>query len=228
MSKGFEFSYKYIKEHSSAGSWRRGYEYYKKDMLLDASPMKNFYKGKVKGNFQDFYATDLIFKKSGVEARCNCPLKEEWCKHSVAVALKAVDDHAYEDWLETKYGMEFEFPDENTALNTQAQGNYIFHFNPKRKQNFFSILIKDRQTGKIIRSLESILRALIEAQKSTEGFQLNDAQKAELAVFHQILQIARQDKKAGWYDIPITKFMPMFPLLVQVEEVLDEKNKRTY
>lgn len=225
MSKVFEFSYKYIKEHSSAGSWRRGYEYYKKDMLLEASPIKNFYKGKVKGNFQDFYATDLIFKKSGVEARCNCPLKEEWCKHSVAVALKAIDEHAYEDWLETKFGMEFDYPDENTALNDVTQGNYIFHFNPKRKQNFFSILIKDRQTGKIIRSLESILRALIEAQKSTEGFQLNDYQKAELAIFHQILQIARQDKKAGWYDIPITKFMPMFPLLAQVEEVLDEKTK---
>ena len=60
MSKVFEFNYKYIKDHSSSGSWRRGYEYYKKDMLLETSPIKNFYKGKVKGNFQDFYTTDLI------------------------------------------------------------------------------------------------------------------------------------------------------------------------
>ena len=226
MSKVSKFNYKFIKDNATSGSWRRGYEYYKKDMILESYPEKNFYKGKVKGNFQDFYTTDLIFKKTAVEARCNCPLKEEWCKHSVAVALKAIDDHAYEDWLETKYGMEFDYPDENTALTEEAKGSYIFHFNNKRRQNFFSILIKDRHTGKIIRSLESILRALIESQKSDVGFELNDAQKAELAVFQTILKIARQDKKAGWYDIPITKFMPMFPLLSQVEEVLDERTKQ--
>ena len=44
-------------------------------------------------------------------------------------------------------------------------------------------------------------------------------------LFELILKIARQDKKAGWYDIPITKFMPMFPLLAQVDEVLDERTK---
>ena len=75
-----EFNYKYIKDRASAGSWRRGYEYHLKDMVFDTYPEKNFYMGKVKGNFQDHYNTDLIFKKNKVEARCNCPLKEEWCK----------------------------------------------------------------------------------------------------------------------------------------------------
>ena len=111
-----EFNYKFLKENSSAGSWRRGYEYYTNNMVLEAYPEKNFYKGKVKGNFQEAYSTDLIFKKNKVEARCNCPLKEEWCKHAVAVAIKAINDHAYEDWLETKFGMDFDYPDENTAL----------------------------------------------------------------------------------------------------------------
>ena len=97
MSKVFQFNYKTIKDLASAGSWRRGYEYYQKDMVMNAEPVKNFYKAKVKGNYQDAYTTDLIFKKNTVEARCNCPLKEEWCKHSVAVALKAINDHAYED-----------------------------------------------------------------------------------------------------------------------------------
>ncbi len=226
MSKVFKFNFKYVKDNASAGSWRRGYEYYKKDMILEANPTKNFYQCKVKGNFQDFYATDLVFKKNAVETRCNCPLKEKWCKHTVAIALKAIDCHAYEDWLETKYGETFEYPDEDTALTEPPIGSYIFHFNNKRRQNFFSILIKDRHTGKIIRSLENILRALIEAQKVEGGFELNSAQQAELAVFEQILKTARQDKKAGWYDIPITKFMPMFPLLSQVEEVLDERTKQ--
>ena len=220
-----EFNYKFIKEHATPGSWRRGYEYHLKDMVFDNYPEKNFYMGKVKGNFQDHYNTDLIFKKNKVEARCNCPLKEEWCKHAVAVALKAIDEHAYEDWLETKFGMEFDFPDENTELTTEPQGNYIFHFNPKRKANFFSVLVRSRDTGKIVRQIEPILRAVIEAQKQDPNFELNNSQKVELLVFQQLLKISRQDKKAGWYDIPIAKFGPMFSLLSKADEVLDEKTK---
>ena len=220
-----KFNYKFIKEHASAGSWRRGYEYHTKDMVFDNYPEKNFYMAKVKGNFQDYYNTDLIFKKNKVEARCNCPLKEEWCKHAVAVALKAIDEHAYEDWLETKFGMEFDFPDENTALATVPQGNYIFHFNPKRKANFFSVLVRSRETGKIVRQIEPILRGVIEAQKQDSAFDLNSSQKVELLIFQQLLKISRQDKKAGWYDIPISKFGPMFSLLSKADEVLDEKTK---
>ncbi len=220
-----EFNYKYIKDRAGAGSWRRGYEYHLKDMVFDTYPEKNFYMGKVKGNFQDFYKTDLIFKKNKVEARCNCPLKEEWCKHAVAVALKAIDEHAYEDWLETKYGIEPNFPDENTALTEEPKGNYIFHFNPKRKANFFSVLVMSRETGKVVRQIEPILRSLIEAQKQDKNFELNNSQKVEVAIFQQLLTISRQDKKAGWYDIPITKFGPMFTLLSKADEVLDEKTK---
>ena len=220
-----EFNYKYIKDNASAGSWRRGYEYHTKDMVFDNYPEKNFYMGKVKGNFQDHYNTDLIFKKNKVEARCNCPLKEEWCKHAVAVALKAIDEHAYEDWLETKFGMEFDFSDENTALTTEPTGSYIFHFNPKRKANFFSVLVRSRETGKIVRQIEPILRAVIESQKQDANFELNDSQKVEIMIFQQLLKISRQDKKAGWYDIPISKFGPMFNLLSRADEVLDEKTK---
>lgn len=220
-----EFNFKYLKEHATAGSWRRGYEYYTKDMILESYPEKNFYKGKVKGSFQDFYNTDLIFKKNKVEARCNCPLKEEWCKHAVAVAIKAIDEHAYEDWLETKYGIEADYSDENTAMTEPPKGNYIFHFNPKRKPNFFSILVMSRATGKVVRAIEPILLGLIEAQKNDSTFVLNNSQKAETAIFQQILKTARQDKKAGWYDIPIPKFAPMFPFLAVADEVLDEKTK---
>ena len=222
---GTEFNYKFIKDNAGAGAWRRGYEYHLKDMVFDDYPEKNFYMAKVKGNFQDHYNTDLIFKKNKVEARCNCPLKDEWCKHAVAVALKAIDSHAYEDWLETKFGMQFDFPDENTALTTEPQGNYIFHFNPKRKANFFSILVKSRETERIVRQIEPILRGIIEAQKNDKNFVLNESQKIELLIFQQLLKVARQDKRAGWYDIPITKFGPLFSLLSKADEVLDEKTK---
>lgn len=226
VSSELEFNFKYIKDRASAGSWRRGYESYLKDVVLEHYPEKNFYKGKVKGNFQDFYRTDLIFKKNIVEARCDCPLKEEWCKHAVAVGIKAIDAHAFEDFMETKYKVEYDFEDENTALTTPPQGNYIFHFNPKRKPNFFSILVMSRETGKVVRAIESILKALIEAQKQDKKFELNNSQKVEVAMFQQLLKTSRQDKKAGWYDIPITKFADMFPLMAKADEVLDEKSKQ--
>ena len=221
-----EFNFKYIKDRASAGSWRRGYEAHTKKIVLEGYPEKNFYKGKVKGNFKDAYKTDLIFKKTGVEARCDCPLKEEWCKHAVAVALKAIDEHAYEDFLETKYKIEPNFDDENTALTEPPKGNYVFHFNPKRKPNFFSILVMSRETGKVVRAIEPILKLLIEAQKTDPNFELNNAQKVEVAMFQQLLKTSRQDKKAGWYDIPITKFGDMFTVMSRAEEVLDEKTKQ--
>lgn len=221
-----EFNFKYLKEKASAGSFRRGYETYTKGLVLESVPEKNFYKAKVKGNFQDSYKTDLIFKKSEVEARCDCPLKEEWCKHAVAVAMKAIDEHAFEDFLETKYGIEPDFSDENTALTEPPKGNYIFHFNPKRKPNFFSILVMSRETGKVVRTLENILKALIEAQKQDKNFKLNNSQIIEVEIFKQLLKTSRQDKKAGWYDIPITKFGDMFTLMAKADEVLDEKSKQ--
>ena len=221
-----DFNYKFIKEHAGAGSWRRGYEYHTSNMVFDNYPEKNFYMGKVKGNFQDHYNTDLIFKKNKVEARCNCPLKEEWCKHAVAVALKAIDEHAYEDWLETKFGMEFDFPDENTELTEEPDGSYIFHFNPKRKANFFSVLVRSRETGKVVRQIEPILLGAVEAQKKDKSFVLNNSQKVELLIFKELLQVSRQDKKAGWYDVPIAKFGNMFSLLSKADEVLDEKTKK--
>ncbi len=221
----YKFNYDYLKKSATQGSWRRGYELYQKGLLLEAEPEKNFFKGKVKGNYQDFYVTDLIFKKNKVEARCNCPLKEEWCKHSVAVALKAIETGAYDNWLLEKHGVEPDLSDIAAPPIEKPMGNYIIHFNPKRRQNFFSILVRDRATNKIVRSLETILRALIEVQKLNPDFQLNEVQKAELALFQTLLKISKQDKKAGWYDVPITKFAPVFPLLAELEEVLDEKTK---
>jgi len=221
-----EFNYKFLKEKAGAGAWRRGYELYtKQGMILESYPEKNFYMGKVKGNFQAFYNTDLIFKKNKVEARCNCPLKDEWCKHSVAIALKAINEHAYEDWLETKLGIHTDFPDENTALTEEPDGSYIFHFNSKRKVNFFSILVRSRENGKIVRQIENVLRGIIEEQRNNKKFKLNNSQMVEIEIFKQLLLISRQDKKAGWYDIPITKFGPMFELLAKADEVLDEKTK---
>ena len=83
----------------------------------------------------------------------------------------------------------------------------------------------DRETGKVIRDLEAILRAIIELQRTDKSFILNEEEKVDIAIFQLLLQRSRLDKKAGWYDVPINKFDGFFQLLSKAEEVIDGKTK---
>lgn len=220
-----KFNYKYIKDKATPGSWRRGYESYQKDIVLGYEKKIAGVDAKVKGNFKDAYETSLTFTKTGVKADCSCPLKEEWCKHAIAVGLKVINDKVYDEYLERVHKVTPEYPDEQVPLVENPTGRYVFHFNPKRRQNFFSILVMDRETGKVIRDLEAILRALIEVQRNDPSFVLNDEEKVEVSIFQLLLQRSRLDKKAGWYDVPIAKFDGFFQLLSKAEEVIDGKTK---
>ena len=165
-----KFNYKYIKDRASAGSWRRGYESYQKDIVLSYDKKIAGVEAKVKGNFKDAYETSLTFTKTGVKADCSCPLKEEWCKHAIAVGLKVIEDKVYDEYLERVHKIKTEYPDEYSQPVEHPTGRYVFHFNPKRRQNFFSILVMDRETGKVIRDIEAILRAIIEVQRNDKSF----------------------------------------------------------
>ncbi|MDD3238330.1 MAG: DEAD/DEAH box helicase [Candidatus Gastranaerophilales bacterium] len=220
------FNYKYLKDNATPGSWRRGYEYHQKAQVQDIELVRNVLKAKVKGNFKSFYETELNFKKGSVEPKCSCPLKEKWCKHAIAVGLKAIEEHTYEEFLSRRFKVEPDYSDEITPNAENPQGGYTFHFNPKRRQNFFSILVMDRSTGKVIRDLEAVLKLVIAAQKADPNFELNSSQKVELALFQMLLKNSRLDKKAGWYDVPIAKFDGFFQLLSKADEVIDGKTKR--
>ena len=220
-----KFNYKYIKDKATPGSWRRGYEGYQKDIVMSYDKKIAGVEAKVKGNFKDAYETSLTFTKNGVKADCSCPLKEEWCKHSIAVALKVIEDRVYDEYLERVHKIEPDYPDEFIAPIEHPTGRYVFHFNPKRRQNFFSILVMDRESGKVIRDIEAILRAIIEVQRNDKSFVLNEEEKVELGIFQLLLQRSRLDKKAGWYDVPIAKFDGFFQLLAKAEEVIDGRTK---
>lgn len=221
-----EFNYKYLKDNSKPGSWRRGYESHQKDVVQDIEVEKTGVKAKVKGNFKSFYETELKFKKTVVEPVCTCPLKEKWCKHAIAVGLKVIEKRIYDEFLATKHKVPVDYSDEDTPPCENPQGGYVFHFNPKRRQNFFSILVMDRSTGKVIRDIEAILKLVIAAQKEDANFELNPSQKVELAMFQMLLKNSRLDKKAGWYDVPIAKFDGFFQLLAKADEVIDGKTKK--
>ncbi|MBQ3640435.1 SWIM zinc finger family protein, partial [bacterium] len=222
---GCNFNYKYLKDNSTPGSWRRGYEYHQKEQVASFEVGKTGVKAKVKGNFKSFYDVELKFKKNEVEPSCSCPLKEKWCKHAIAVAMKTIDEHIYDEFAQRRYKIEPDYSDTETEMNPNPKGGYIFHFNPKRRQNFFSILVMDRNTNKVIRDIEAIFKAIIAAQKADSNFELNNSQKIEFAIFQQLLKNSRLDKKAGWYDVPIAKFDGFFQLLALADDVIDGKSK---
>ncbi len=222
----YKFNHKYIKENAKPGSWRRGYEYFQKNQVSSIELKDNLVKAEVKGNYKSSYDVSLKFNKTSVKPACTCPLDEPWCKHTVAVALNALKGHLWDEFLYEKYDTPPVFDDEDFPLTENAQGGYIFHFNPKRRQNFFSILVMDRNTKRVMRDLEGPLKAILEAQKNDENFTLNEAQKLEIMMFRLLLKQSRLDKKSGWYDVQINKFDEFFRLLSKLEDVVDAKTHK--
>jgi len=223
------FNFKYIKDLAAPGSWRRGYDYYKKKMVLGANLEKDVLTAKVKGSFQDSYEIKLHFSEEKVKAECSCPLEEEWCKHAVCVGLYSMKKHFYEQYLTEKTGQKFVFEDENPPEVINPQGNYKFVLNTRPNPKFIGVQVLDRNSeDKVINNIEPILRAVVAMQKETgSAFDLNDDQKRELALMQYLYQNANINKNVAWFNIPLSKIDSLMPFLAQVEEVLDsEKQKR--
>ena len=53
---------KYLKDNSTPGSWRRGYEYHQKGQVAEFEAGKTGIKAKVKGNFKSFYNVVEVLK----------------------------------------------------------------------------------------------------------------------------------------------------------------------
>ena len=218
-------NHKFLKDNAKPGSWRRGYEVYQKNLVQDVKLTRNVLSATVKGSYKDHYDVTLKFQKGQIIPSCTCPLKEEWCKHVVALGLTAIDNHIYDEYAEKRYKMKIDYSDEIADEVENPQGAYVFHFNPKRRQNFFSILVMERETGKVVRDLEGLFKKIIEKQRNGEDLELNYLQKVNLEIFKMLLTQSRLDKRAGWYDVPILKFDPFFKMLSKAEEVIDGKTK---
>ena len=219
----YTFNNKYLKDNSKPGSYRRGYETFQKGMVEELKFNENIVRAKVKGNFKSHYETGIKFTKAGAKPTCNCPLEEPWCKHAIALGFASLKNHFWEEFLYEKMNIEPNLIDEDLPMCENPQGDFIFHFNPKRRQNFFSILVMNRHTKKVIRDLEAVFKQIIARQKEEENFELNNAKKLEVVMFKMLLSQSRLDKKSGWYDVQINKFDEFFKMLSKMEDVIDAK-----
>lgn len=223
-----KFNFKYIKDLAAPGSWRRGYDYYKKKMVLESKLSDNEVTAKVKGSFQDSYEIKLKFSEDKVNAECSCPLEEEWCKHAVCVGLFSIKKHYFEKYLTETTGQEFDFEDENPPEVANPLGAYKFVLNTRPNPKFVGIQILDRNNeDKVISNIEPILRAVLAMQKELgAAFELNDIQKRELSLLQYIYQNANINKNVAWFNIPLSKIDNFMPMLSYAEEVSDSETKK--
>ncbi len=210
-----KFNFKYIKDLAAPGSWRRGYDYFKKKQVLEAELENNTVTAKVKGSFKDSYEIKLHFSDEKVSAECSCPLEEEWCKHAVCVGL---------------YSIEKYFPneeEENPPEIMNAQGHYKFILNTRPNPKFQGIQVVERNTNEPVKNIEPILRAIVAMQKQAgESFVLNEAQKLELTLMQYIYQNANINKNVVWFNIPFNKLEGLMSYLAQAEEVIDSETEK--
>lgn len=220
------FNFKFIKDRSKPGSWRRGYNYYQQSQILEIKRDDNVVSAKVKGNFQDHYNINLELSEDDVKAKCDCPLKEEWCKHAVAVGLEAIKHHFYDEYLTERTDLIFEYPEEDPPKITNPQGNYKFVLDSKKRQKFISIQIVDRKSNQVVNDIEALLKAILALQKTGEITEFNNAEKIELGLIQEIFKQLRPTQKYQWYDIPTTKFDIIMNYLRASEEVIDAESKK--
>ena len=222
----YTFNNKFLKDNSKPGSFRRGYETFQKGFVEDVKFNENIVRAKVKGNYKSHYDVGIKFTKSDVRPTCNCPLEELWCKHAIALGFHSLKNHFWEEFLYEKLNIEPNLIDEDLPMNENPEGDFIFHFNPKRRQNFFSILVMNRHTKKVIRDLEAVFKQIIARQKEEENFELTNSQKLEVVMFKMLLDKSRLDKKSGWYDVQINKFDEFFKMLSKLDDVIDAKTHK--
>ena len=220
------FNFKFIKDRSKPGSWRRGYNYYQQSQILEIKREDNIVNAKVKGNFQAHYNINLEFSEDDIKAKCDCPLTEEWCKHAVAVGLETIKYHFYDDYLTERTDMIFEYPEENPPPIKNPQGNYKFVLDSKKRQKFISIQIIDRKSNQVVNDIEALLKAVLALQKTGEITEFNNAEKIELGLIQEIFKQIRPTQKYQWYDIPTTKFDTVMNYLKFAEEVIDSESKK--
>lgn len=211
------FNFKAIKDASKPGSWRRGYTYFKtKGQIQTLEATDAGAKGKVKGNFKDSYTVELIFEEDLVSANCDCPVEDEWCKHSVAVGLKAIEENLWEKHL----GLPFEETEYcgDLADTGEFEGAYRFVMDWDDEAKIIAVQIWDRRSQKQVKNVEPVLKTVRKMEKSGE-IVLNVTEKMELVVLQYLFKNATPDPKKGWYSVAFNDQEEFLDLMSDMEEI---------
>ncbi|MEB3205972.1 MAG: SNF2-related protein [Vampirovibrionales bacterium] len=214
-----------VKAMAPAGAWRRGYNYFKEDRRIQSMDLtKEGVEAKIKGNFKKAYVTRLKFNdptrsEYPFVPSCTCPLEEPWCKHAVAVALTAAENHMWEAY----WHLPLEDDIANDDMLDDFQGRYQFWIDENRKPKFFAIRAMDRKNGKAVYQSETVLKKALQQPGG-----LNEVQRREMSIFQLLVKLEQLNSGGaqGWFVLPKTKLGDFIPLLAQVEEVREKSGLR--
>lgn len=218
------FNFGYIKRHARAGSWRRGYGYFRTRHVTDIRFTETGVQAKVKGKFKESYTINLAFSPQAVAAHCDCPLEEEWCKHAVSVGLECIEQNLWEEFWDIPIE-DVTCPAEVVETADDYMGSYRIFLSEKKKKNRISLKFLDRQTGRLVKEIEPLLMRIIEMQ-GQHALELSEATRREVNVLKFIYQHEQIQAKDGWYHMTPDTAEELFALLAQVEEVCDTDNHR--
>ncbi|MCA9799119.1 MAG: SNF2 helicase associated domain-containing protein [Cyanobacteria bacterium HKST-UBA04] len=212
------------------GSWRRGYGYYRaKGQVSKIELIDVGIQAKVKGNYKAHYTTKLIIDDDGfVSVDCDCPLDEEWCKHAVAVGLKAID----EDVIPRYFGEHGYEPDKLAPLKKvdpdAFEGRFRFLMSWEEKPKTISFQVFDRRERKQLKRLDGVLKEAIQLQKQGE-LELTPAEKREYKFLKLLFQHKQHDAGDGWFHIGGEPRTQLLDELTGLEELGHHKdNTRIY
>ncbi|MFN8614347.1 MAG: SNF2-related protein [Vampirovibrionales bacterium] len=220
----YTLHYGYIKGLASPGAWRRGVGTYKAGQVVSLMPTPFGVAARVKGSYKEAYDTQIAFLPERLAARCSCPLSQEWCKHTVAVALAACDSGLWHEYMGVPLE-DFSRSQDVVATAELYSGSYRMFLSESRKPGKISLKIQERQTGRLVKHIEPLLMQILELQHE-HHYQFNDATQREISVLKYLYHLGFMFTKDGWYHLPPANASELLSLLVTLEEVCDPQYQR--
>lgn len=222
--EGYTFNFKWIKDRAKAGSWRRGYGYFKTPgQVLNCDATENGIVGQVKGNYKDAYNIELVFTPTKVEPNCDCPLDEPWCKHAIAVALQGVHSYFWDKYFDRPDEAPTTLPPLDECDADGYMGSYRFLLDWNIKPKALSIQIYNRPQKKLITHLDRVLKEALAMQKAGQ-FDVSPQTKRELLLIQFLYKHGVSDTTTGWVHVSGEEREALISHLSTLEELGDARN----
>jgi ERCC4-related helicase len=211
-----------LKALCTPGTWRRGFTLYRQGQVKELSLTPLGVAAKVKGNYKDFYTTQIAFQPEGLQPTCNCPLETPWCKHAIGVALASLDQGLWESY----WGIEALRHTPELSYQFDTASNFQFMLDPFRQPNkTFGIKVYDRISQSVLRKPEVVLKhALNERGPDGKPIQFTVAQRAEFALLQFLVKqgFTNNNERQGFFQLPIELAQGCLNLLANAPEVVDK------
>ena len=182
-------------------------------------------RAKVKGNYKEFYTTEIAFGADRLGVQCSCPLEEKWCKHAVAVALSAVEQGLWEAfWSLPEVPPELEPVVAPQGL-FQCQVQWPVATDARHLAKHVAVRLLERQRDAWLWQTEKTLQGYL---KTLGGEELSPLLRGELGLLQWLVNegFKQPNNPQGYFHIPLAQVGSLMERLALAEEVTDPHGNR--